>query len=192
MNVSEVIDIFKESGGLLEGHFILTSGLHSRIFLQKARVFMYPDKTEKLMKALAEKVKEANWGNIDYLVAPAVGAIIPVYEMSRHMKVPAIWVEREKGQFQLRRFAINPGARVVVVEDIVTSGLSIKETIKCMQDLGAEVIGATSIIDRSAGRVNLGVPFIPLCEYDVPAYQPNDLPEDLRQIEAIKPGSRHL
>jgi len=192
MNRDEVLAIFREAGAILEGHFILTSGLRSPIFLQKARVFMHADKTEKLCRALAAKVREKVPGKIDYVVGPAIGGLIPAYETSRHMGVPAIWVERENGEFRLRRFEIEPGARVVIVEDIVTTGLSIRETVSCMQKLGAEVVAACCIIDRSAGKADVGVPLVALAEYEVPAYPADALPPELAAIAPIKPGSRNL
>ena len=139
MDTGEVIEIFRDAGAVLEGHFILTSGLRSPVFLQKARVFMYADKTERLCKALAGKIQEQVKEKIDYVVGPAVGGLIPAYETSRHLHVPAIWVEREGGEFRLRRFEIPQGARVVIIEDIVTTGLSIRETVDCMRALGAVV-----------------------------------------------------
>jgi len=192
MTEAEVIDVFREAGAILEGHFILTSGLRSPVFLQKARVFMHADKTERLCKALAEKIRAAVPGKIDYVVGPAIGGLIPAYETSRHLDVPAIWVEREGGEFRLRRFEIARGARVVIVEDIVTTGLSIRETIDCLRELGAEVVAAACIIDRSAGKSHVGVPLIALADYEVPAYPPDRLPPELAAIPAIKPGSRDI
>jgi orotate phosphoribosyltransferase len=192
MDTSDVIDVFREAGAVLEGHFILTSGLRSPIFLQKARVFMHADKTERLCRALADRIREKVVGRIDYVVGPAIGGLIPAYETSRHLGVPAIWVEREQGVFRLRRFEIEPGARVVIVEDIVTTGLSIRETVQCMRDLGAEVAAAACIIDRSAGKVDVGVPLVALAEYEVPAYPADQLPPELAAIPPVKPGSRNL
>lgn len=192
MNTADVLDIFREAGAVLEGHFILTSGLRSPTFLQKARVFMHADKTERLCKALAEKISTEVPGRIDYVVGPAIGGLIPAYETSRHLGVPAIWVEREQGTFRLRRFEIEKGARVIIVEDIVTTGLSIRETIECLQQLGAEVVAAACIIDRSAGKTDVGVPLIALAEYEVPAYPADKLPPELAAIPAIKPGSRNI
>lgn len=192
MNTAEVLDIFRSAGAVLEGHFILTSGLRSPTFLQKARVFMHADKTERLCKALAEKIRTEVSGPIDYIVGPAVGGLIPAYETSRHLGVPAIWVEREQGVFRLRRFEIEKGARVVIVEDIVTTGLSIRETIECLRDLGAEVLAAACIIDRSAGKSDVGVPLIALAQYEVPAYPADQLPPELAAIPPVKPGSRTL
>lgn len=192
MNTEQVIDIFRSAGAVLEGHFILTSGLRSPVFLQKARVFMHADKTEQLCKALAEKISAAGHGDVDYLVGPAVGGLIPAYETSRHMSAPAIWVERQDGQFKLRRFEVSPGDKVVIIEDIVTTGLSIRETVQCMRDLGVEVVAAACIIDRSAGKADVGVPLIALAEYEVPAYEADKLPPELAALPAIKPGSRNI
>ncbi|MCO6048679.1 orotate phosphoribosyltransferase [Mesorhizobium sp. RP14(2022)] len=192
MQKDDVLDVFREAGAILEGHFILTSGLRSPVFLQKARVFMHPDKTEKLCRALAERIRAEVGEGIDYVVGPAIGGLIPAYETARHLKVPAIWVEREAGEFRLRRFEIATGARVVIVEDIVTTGLSIRETVDCLRALGAEVVAAACIIDRSAGKAEIGVPLIALAEHEVPAYPADALPPELAAIPAVKPGSRNI
>lgn len=192
MDKDEVLAIFRDAGAILEGHFILTSGLRSPIFLQKARVFMHADKTERLCRALAARIRETVGEGIDYVVGPAVGGIIPAYETSRHLGVPAIWVEREAGVFRLRRFEIKPGARVVIVEDIVTTGLSIRETVECLRGIGAEVVAAACIIDRSAGKVDVGVPLVALAQYEVPAYPADALPPELAAIPPVKPGSRNI
>ena len=190
--VAEVIAIFREAGALLEGHFILTSGLRSPVFLQKARVFMHAAPTERLCSALASRIAAAGLGALDYLVGPAVGGLIPAYETSRHFGVPAIWVEREDGVFRLRRFEIAPGARIVVIEDIVTTGVSIRETVACLAALGADVVAAACLIDRSAGRADVGVPLVSLCRYEVPAYPADALPPELAALPPVKPGSRGL
>lgn len=192
MNTEEVIDIFRSCGAVLEGHFILTSGLRSPVFLQKARVFMHAGPTEKLCKALAGRIREELGDTVDYVVGPAIGGLIPAYETSRHLGAPAIWVERENGVFRLRRFEIEKGARVVIVEDIVTTGLSIRETVECMEALGAEVLAAACIIDRSDGEADVGVPLISLARYKVPAYPADQLPPELAAIPAVKPGSRNI
>ncbi len=192
MTTEQVIDIFRRAGAFLEGHFILTSGLRSRVFLQKARVFMHADMTEELCRALAARIREAAGGEIDYVVGPAVGGIIPAYETSRHLGVPAIWVEREKGRFRLRRFEIERGARVVIVEDIVTTGLSIRETVEALLEIGAEVVAAACLIDRSAGKADVGTKLIALAEYEVPAYPADALPPELAAIPPVKPGSRGI
>ncbi|WP_206453387.1 orotate phosphoribosyltransferase [Aurantimonas marina] len=190
MTSDDVLAIFREAGAYLEGHFILTSGLRSPVFLQKARVFMHPPLTERLCRALAERIRADVPGRIDYVVGPAIGGLIPAYETSRHLKVPAVWVEREGGVFKLRRFDVPRGSRVVVVEDIVTTGLSIRETIACLEELGIEVAAAACIIDRSAGKADVGVPLIALAEHAVPAYPANALPSELAAIPPVKPGSR--
>lgn len=192
MTNDEVLAIFRDSGAILEGHFILTSGLHSPVFLQKARVFMHADRTERLCKALADKIRAEVKGPIDYVVGPAIGGLIPAYETSRHLNVPSVWVERENGKFRLRRFEMEEGARVVVVEDIVTTGLSIRETVACLAELGADVVAAACIIDRSAGKSDVGVPLIALTEHEVPAYPPDLVPPELAKIPPTKPGSRNI
>lgn len=192
MNSEQVIDIFKSVGAVLEGHFILTSGLRSPVFLQKARVFMHADKTEVLCKALAQKITDAGYGGVDHVVGPAIGGLIPAYETSRHMDATAIWVEREGGEFRLKRFEVSPGSRVVIVEDIVTTGLSIRETIACMQELGIEVAAAACLIDRSGGKCEVGVPLIALASYQIPTFEPDKLPPELASIPPIKPGSRNI
>ena len=192
MNTEDVLGVFREAGAILEGHFILTSGRRSPVFLQKARVFMHADKTEKLCKALAKKIKAADLGPIDYVVGPAIGGLIPSYETSRHLGVPSIWVERENGVFKLRRFELPEGSRVVIVEDIVTTGLSIRETIETLRDLKAEVVAAACIVDRSAGKADVGTKLIALAEYEVPSYDKDDLPPELAALPAVKPGSRNM
>ena len=193
MNTDDVLAIFRDCGALLEGHFILSSGLRSPVFLQKARVFMHPDKAEKLCRALAEKLKAEGYGGVSQIVSPAVGGIIPGYETARHMGVPAIYTERVDGAFQLRRgFEIAEGEKVLVVEDIVTTGLSIRECIDCLKRLGADVVAAACLIDRSGGEADVGVPLVSLTRYKVPAYPADALPPELAAIPATKPGSRGL
>lgn len=196
MKTQDVLDIFQQAGAVLRGHFILTSGRHSAIYMQKAHVFMYPHLTEKLCRALSQKIKaylsEHQEKPIQYLVGPAIGGLIPAYETARHLHLPAIWVEREQGHFTLRRFPIEKGARIVIIEDIVTTGLSIRETIAAMQAAGAEVAAAACILDRSGGKAEIGAPLIALAEYDVPSYAADKLPPELAAIPAVKPGSRAL
>ena len=193
MTTDEVLEVFRECGALLEGHFILSSGLRSPVFLQKARVFMHPDKAEKLCRALAQKLRAEGYGGVSQIVSPAVGGIIPGYETARHLGVPAIYTERLEGKFQLRRgFEIKRGEKVLVVEDIVTTGLSIRECIDCLKDIGADVVAAACLIDRSGGDADVGVPLVALAQYKVPAYSADALPPELAAIPAIKPGSRGL
>ena len=188
----EVLQVFREAGALLNGHFILSSGLRSPVFLQKARVFMQPDKAEKLCRALAGKIREAV-GEVDYCISPAVGGIIPGYETARHLKVPAIYTERVNGVFELRRgFEIGKGEKVIIVEDIVTTGLSIRECIAALKGFGADVVAAACLIDRSGGEADVGVPLVALTQYKVPAYPADALPPELAAIPAVKPGSRGL
>jgi orotate phosphoribosyltransferase len=192
MTRDEVLDVFKACGAILEGHFILSSGLRSPVFIQKARVFMHPDKTEIVCRALADKIAAARLGPIDYVVSPALGGIVPGYETARHLKVPSIWVEREAGEMRLRRFEIEPGARVVIVEDIVTTGLSSRETIAALKALGANVLAVACLIDRSDGEADTGAPLISLAGYKVPAYPADALPPELAALPAVKPGSRNI
>ncbi len=193
MNTEDVLDIFRDSGAMLEGHFILSSGLRSPVFLQKARVFMHPDKAEKLCKALAAKIRDAGYDDVSQIVSPAIGGIIPGYETARHLGLPAIYTERVDGRFQLRRgFEIARGERVIVVEDIVSTGLSIRECIDCLRALGADVVAAACLIDRSGGEADVGVPLVSLTRYKVPAYPADALPPELAAIPAVKPGSRGL
>jgi orotate phosphoribosyltransferase len=193
MTADDVLEIFRQAGAILEGHFILSSGLRSPIFLQKALVFRRPDLTELLCRALAAKVREAGFAEVDLVVSPAVGGIIPGYETARQLGLAAIWVEREDGRFRLRRgFAIPPGSRVLLVEDIITTGLSSREAIACTEAAGGRVVACACLIDRSAGEAELGVPLVALAEYKVPAFRPEDLPPELAAIPAVKPGSRGL
>ncbi|MDP1731390.1 MAG: orotate phosphoribosyltransferase [Devosia sp.] len=193
MNTEEVLDVFRECGALLEGHFILSSGLRSPIFLQKARVFMHPAKAERLCRALAAKIRDEGFGDIGQIVSPAVGGIIPGYETARHLGVPAIYTERVNGVFELRRgFEVARGEKVLVVEDIVSTGLSIRECVDCLRSIGADVVAAACLIDRSGGEADVGVPLVALTRYKVPAYPADKLPPELAAIPAVKPGSRGL
>jgi len=193
MNQTEVLDVFRECNAIMEGHFILSSGLRSPVFLQKALVFREPDQAAKLCKALAGKIREAGFADVSQVVSPAVGGIIPGYETARQLGLPAIYTERVDGEFQLRRgFEIAKGEKVIVVEDIVSTGLSIRECIDCLKALGADVVAAACLIDRSAGEADIGVPLIALAEYKVPAYAPDQLPPELAALPAVKPGSRGL
>lgn len=193
MNQQDVLEIFKSCDAYLEGHFILSSGLRSPVFLQKTLVFRRPEKTEILCRALAEKVVEAGYGDVSQIVSPAVGGIIPGYETARWLKKPAIFTERVDGKFQLRRnFSVAPGEKVLVVEDVVSTGLSVRECIACLTDLGAEVVAVACIIDRSGGQAEIGVPLVALTDFKVPAYEPDNLPPELAAIPPVKPGSRGL
>ena len=192
MTTEQVLDEFRAAGALLQGHFILSSGLRSPTFLQKMFIFQDPKRTEVLCRALAEKV-EAAFGKIDIVVSPAVGGIVPGYETARHLGAKAIFVEREEGRFQLRRgFTIEEKARVLLVEDIVTTGLSSRECLEAIRAYPGEVVGAACLIDRSSGKAELGVPLISLAALDIPTYAPDALPPELAAIPPVKPGSRAL
>jgi len=192
MNSEDVLAIFREAGALLEGHFILSSGRRSPVFLQKALVFSRPDLSEKLCKALAEKLT-AEFGRIDVVAGPAVGGIIPGYEIARHLGARAIFAERVEGELQFRRgFSIAAGERVLIAEDIVTTGLSFRETVAALGKLPGKVVGGACIIDRSGGRADVGCRLVSLAAVDFPDYSPDDLPTELALVEAVKPGSRGL
>ena len=192
MTETEALDEFRAAGALLEGHFVLSSGLHSSIFLQKMFVFMDPVRTERLCRALAAKIVE-RFGPVDVVVSPAMGAIVPGYETARHLGAKAIFVEREAGTFVLRRgFAIPKAARVVMVEDIVTTGLSSRECLASIREQPGVVLGAACLIDRSGGKADLGAPLVSLVTLDIPNYSADRLPPELAAIPATKPGSRDL
>jgi orotate phosphoribosyltransferase len=188
----EVLAEFRAADALLEGHFILSSGRRSRVFLQKMLVFQNPVRTERLCRALAAKIIE-RFGAVDVIVSPAMGGIIPGYETARALGCRAIFVEREEGTFQLRRnFEIKPRDRVVMVEDMVTTGLSSRECIAAIQNYPGTLLGAACLIDRSNGRAEIGVPLVALARLDVPDFDANDLPDDLAAMPPLKPGSRGL
>lgn len=192
MTQDEVMAEFRAAGALLEGHFILSSGLRSPVFLQKMFIFMDPVRTSRLCKALAEKA-ESVFGKIDYVVSPAVGGIVPGYETARHLGAMAVFVEREEGTFQLRRgFTIPESARVLMVEDIVTTGLSSRECLASIAEHTKNVVGAACLIDRSNGKADLGVPLVSLARLDIPAYPADALPPELAGLPPVKPGSRSI
>ena len=192
MSPDQVLAEFRAAGALLEGHFVLSSGLHSPVFFQKNAVFMDPARTERLCRALADKARAA-FGKIDVVVSPAVGAIIPGYETARHLGAKAMFVERENGQFQLRRgFEIKPGERVLMVEDVITTGLSARECLEALRPHPGELAGAACLIDRSGGRADIGVTLVSLAQVDAPAYRADALPAELAALPAVKPGSRGL
>ena len=192
MTEDEVLANLKDSGALRTGHFILTSGLHSDTYIQCAQVLQYPWRAEKLCAALAEKVR-ALGAETDMVVSPAMGGLIVGYEMGRQLGVPAVFFERVNGAFTLRRdFSIPAGARCLMVEDVVTTGLSSRECIAATRTAGGNVTAAACLVDRSGGRAELGVPLVSLIALDAPAYDPDNLPPHLRDSLAIKPGSRTL
>jgi orotate phosphoribosyltransferase len=191
MTEDEVLAEFRAAEALLEGHFILSSGLHSPRYLQCARVLMDGARAERLARALAAKLPKEVRGSIDAVVSPAMGGVIIGHEMGRALGVPAMFVERPDGSFHLRRgFALAPGARVLMVEDVVTTGLSSREAIKAIEQAGGTVVAAASLVDRSGRTVDLGVPYTALIRLDVPTYAADALPPELAATPATKPGSR--
>ena len=192
MNTEDVLDEFRGAGALREGHFILASGRHSAMFLQKNLVFQYADRTERLCKALAAKI-EARFGKPDVIVSPAVGAIIPGYETARWLGVPSMFVEREDGGFKLRRaFRIDPGAKVVVIEDVITTGGSFREAVVPIEAAGGVILGCACIVDRSGGKADVGWPLVALATLDVASYAPDEIPPELAALPAEEPGSKRL
>jgi len=194
MKEEEILSHFRDTNALLEGHFLLSSGLHSDRYLQCAKVLMYPDRSAALCRALCDKVNAALGENAaDIVVAPAMGGIIVGYELARQLGVPSIFTEREDGVFTLRRgFELNPGARVIMSEDIVTTGKSSRECIDAIRAAGGNVVGATCLIDRSNGTADVGVPLISLMKMDVRTFDADNVPPELAAVPAIKPGSRNL
>lgn len=191
MTDEEILQEFRAADALLEGHFILSSGLHSSRYLQCARLLMDPRRAERVAAALAEKLSVDTRRNADVIVSPAMGGVVIGHEMGRALGKPAMFVERPKGRFELRRgFALEPGQRVLMVEDVVTTGLSSREAIAAIEKAGGQVIAAASLVDRTSGAVDLGVPYTALIQIEVPAYKAGDLPPELSAIPAVKPGSR--
>jgi len=193
MTPEQVLSEFKKTGALLEGHFILSSGLHSDTYLQKSLLFTDARRTAKVIKALAAKVRAEIKQPITAIVSTAVGAIVPGYEMGRQLGLPAYFVERVDGEFQLRRnFTLTKGQPVLIVEDIVSTGLSIKECIAAVRKAGGKPVAVAALVDRSAGKVKFGIPFVPLTEWRVKAWEADKLPPHLKNVPAVKPGSRGL
>jgi len=194
MKKEDVLRHFRESGALLEGHFLLSSGLHSPVYMQCAKVLMYPDRAEALCRALAHRlVARLGADFADFAISPAMGGVVVGYELARQLGLPSLFTERVDGEFVLRRgFEIPRGARLVMVEDVVTTGKSSLECIRCAEAAGGRVVAAACLIDRSDGAVDLGVPLVALAGYKVPAYAADALPPELKNLPAVKPGSRGL
>jgi orotate phosphoribosyltransferase len=193
MTPDQVLKEFEKAGALLKGHFILSSGLHADTFLQKALVFQDAKRTAKLCKALAAKVREEVKAPITAIVSPAVGGIVPGYEMGRQLGLPAMYVERVEGTFQLRRnFTLTKNQPVLVVEDIISTGVSSRECIDAIKAVGGKPVAVACLIDRSGGSAKLGVKMVALATLKVPAWAPDKLPPHLRDTPAVKPGSRGL
>lgn len=191
MTDDDVLAEFRAAEALLEGHFILSSGLRSPRYLQCARVLMNPARAERLAQALKAKIPAPVKASVTAVIAPAMGGLICGHELARALGVDSMFVERPTGTFELRRgFRLTPGQQVLLMEDVVTTGLSSREAIAAITAAGGVVIHAASLVDRSGGKADLGVPFTPLIRLDVPSYQPDALPPALEAIPAIKPGSR--
>jgi len=195
-----VIEILKNTGALLEGHFILSSGLHSSNYVQCAKVFEYPEYGEEIGRLIAKKVQEASV-EVDIVVGPALGGVIVAYEVGKNLKARAIFTEREENVMKLRRgFEINEGEKVLIVEDVVTTGKSTLEVVEVVESQGGQVVGFASIINRS-GKENpfeetndkfKGKPYFYLVKFDFPTYRPEDCPLCKSGIPAVKPGSRKM
>ena len=194
MNTEQVLKEFEDAQAILKGHFLLSSGLHSDTYLQCARVLMDSKRAERLCSSLAKKIKE-QIGNkkIDLVVSPAMGGVVVGYEMGRQLNVPAIFCERTDGKFQIRRgFSIENNANVLVVEDVVTTGKSSLEAFECIRSAGGNIIAEASLVNRAGENNPLDVPLISLMNLDVISYKEDSLPDSLKNIPAVKPGSRWL
>ncbi|WP_417463974.1 orotate phosphoribosyltransferase [Kordiimonas sp.] len=192
MDQETVLGEFRDAGALLEGHFKLSSGLHSSVYLQCARVLMDPKRAARLCGAFADKLR-ATGVEVDLVVSPAMGGVIVGYEVARQLGVDGIFTERVEGEFALRRgFEIPKGARILMMEDVITTGLSSRECIKTIHEWGGDVVAAGCLVNRSGGDVDVGAPITSLVNINAPAYEPDNLPDELKAIPAIKPGSRGL
>jgi len=193
MTEDEILSEFRSVDALLEGHFLLSSGRHSAYYLQCARLLMNPERAGRIALALTQKMPRELRNEIEAVISPAMGGLIIGHEMGRALGVDAMFVERPDGVFGLRRgFSIAPGTKILMMEDVVTTGLSSREAIAAIEDAGGHVIAAGAVVDRSAGTVDLGVPFFPLIQLNFPTYAPDELPPELAATEAVKPGSRKL
>ncbi|RVQ69570.1 orotate phosphoribosyltransferase [Croceicoccus ponticola] len=191
MTDEDVLSEFRAAGALLEGHFLLSSGRHSAHYLQCARVLMNPDRAGRLAVALAAKLPRDLRAKIDKVVSPAMGGLIIGHEMGRALNVDAVFVERPTGTFELRRgFSIEPGERILLVEDVVTTGLSSREAIKAVEAEGGKVVALACLVDRTGGQAEFDVPFEPLVSLTFPTYADDELPPELAATPAVKPGSR--
>jgi orotate phosphoribosyltransferase len=191
MTEDEILSEFRSVDALLEGHFLLSSGRHSAYYLQCARLLMNPERAGRIALALTQKMPRELRNEIEAVISPAMGGLIIGHEMGRALGVDAMFVERPDGVFGLRRgFSITPGTKILMMEDVVTTGLSSREAIAAIEAAGGHVIAAGAVVDRSAGTVDLGVPFFPLIQLNFPTYAPDELPPELAATEAVKPGSR--
>ena len=193
MTEDEILAEFRSVEALLEGHFLLSSGRHSAYYLQCARLLMNPERAGRIALAITQKIPREVRSEVQVVISPAMGGIIIGHEMGRALGVDALFVERPDGVFGLRRgFSLTPGTKVLMVEDVVTTGLSSREAIAAIEAAGGVVVAAASVVDRSAGTVELGVPFYPLIELNFPTYAADELPPELAAKEAVKPGSRKI
>lgn len=191
MTDEEILAEFRASKALLEGHFLLSSGRHSAHYLQCARVLMDPMRASRLAMAMVSALPRDIRSEIDIVVSPAMGGVIIGHEAGRALGVEAMFLERPDGVFHLRRgFTLTEGQKVLMVEDVVTTGLSSREAIAAIQAEGGDVIAATSLVDRSAGNVELPVPYFPLIAINFPSYADDEVPDELAKIPVTKPGSR--
>jgi orotate phosphoribosyltransferase len=192
MNEKEIFDKFIEAKALLEGHFVLSSGLHSAKYIQCARVMMFPEIASQLCGQLAKLISQ-KFETIDMIVSPAMGGVIVGYEVARQLKCPAVFFERVEGNFKLRRgFEIENGQRCLMVEDIVTTGLSSRECIAAINQNGGKVVGAACLIDRSSGFADVGVDLVSLAQMQIDTYKESEIPDWLNALPITKPGSRNL
>lgn len=193
MTEDEILSEFRSVEALLEGHFLLSSGRHSAYYLQCARLLMNPERAGRIALAITQKIPREVRSEVEVVISPAMGGIIIGHEMARALGVDALFVERPDGVFGLRRgFSLAPGTKALLIEDVVTTGLSSREAIAAIESAGGIVIAAGAVVDRSAGTAELGVPFFPLIQLNFPTYAPEELPPELAMSQAVKPGSRKL
>jgi len=192
MDQEEILNEFRSAGALLEGHFLLSSGLHSPAYLQCAKVLMDPKRAGRLCAAFAAKLR-ASGVDVDMVVSPAMGGVIVGYEVARQLGVPGVFCERVDGKLELRRgFEIPESAKILMMEDIITTGLSSRECIEMITEWGGQVVAAGCLINRSGGKADVGAPITALATIDAPTYKAEDLPDALKTIPAVKPGSRYM
>ena len=193
LSLKKSLNILKKTDALLEGHFVLSSGLHSSKYIQCAKLLSFPDKAQSICKSLANKIKK-NFKKIDLILAPAMGGVVIGYEIGRLLKIETIFCERVNGKFTLRRgFSIKKDSRVLIIEDVITTGKSSLECVQLIKKSKANLVGFASIIDRSTKKtLKIKQKIISHLKIDVPTYKPNQLPKELKVIPVTKPGSRHL
>lgn len=192
MTPEEALGEFRAAGAYLEGHFVLSSGLHSPVYLQCARALMNPGRAARLCGALADRVRETGIG-FGLCVSPALGGVVAGFETARQLGVDSVFAERELGDFSLRRgFAVRPGQRCLVVEDVVTTGGSVAEVVELLRDSGAEVPLTAALVDRSGGNASTGAPLVSVLQLEIPTYPADALPPELAAIPPDHPGSKRM